>query len=495
MVSPISPVPAAVKTSIFYVNDIHGQITKMERIKTASDVFDSFTYQDKTDKLKLSSGDTFLGEDLKLNLAAAKFLDVTGIEATAVGNHECDIPPEDLIRLTSNSRFKLLGLNANIPEDNSWNKKVIKSYIQEKNGNQYGIIGLVPTDIFLRIKNKERFDGITVDQMPQVLKELQEEVDKLKSMGINKIILLSHTGYENEKQIAEEISGIDVILGGHSHDLIKGVEERKNLFYSKDTGEPIVITQAGKDGNNFGVLNLEFNEKGVITKVQNNVGETKDFPKNVPLKYLFDTILGKSEKIGEVGKAYKGDFNRLAQENPNASFIADALRHELKTDIALINASNLRNQFETGPLYTRDVSSITPFKNKMTIVQINEKELVDALKFGAKSLTKPDNKPGIVQLSGLKYKINKAGELLEAKYTADGKEILIDINNPNTAKIYTAAMDDFYSKGGDGFSMLNKYDNAISIFDVDKDKYAIDYIKKINKPLDILPDGRIQIVN
>ena len=68
-----------------------------------------------------------------------------------------------------------------------------------------------------------------------------------------------------DKIIAQNTSGIDVILGGHSHELIKGVKEGENLFYGLD-GKPVVITQAGKDGKTFGVLNLEFDKDGNIKK-------------------------------------------------------------------------------------------------------------------------------------------------------------------------------------------------------------------------------------
>ena len=71
-----------------------------------------------------------------------------------------------------------------------------------------------------------------------------------------------------------------MILGGHSHELIKDVKEGENLLYGKD-GNPVVITQAGKDADNIGLINLEFDENGVITKVQNNVIESKHFNLNL----------------------------------------------------------------------------------------------------------------------------------------------------------------------------------------------------------------------
>ena len=86
---------------------------------------------------------------------------------------------------------------------------------------------------------------------------------------------------------------------------------------------------------------------------------------------------------------------------------------------------------------------------------------------------------------------------MDLKYIdSQGKETTIDINNPNTFKTYSLAIDDYCAKGKDGFSMLNKFDNAETIkFDYDKDKSAADYIKKLGKPVEIKADGRIKVVD
>ena len=144
---------------------------------------------------------------------------------------------------------------------------------------------------------------------------------------------------------------------------------------------------------------------------------------------------------------------------------------------------------------TRKVAEITPFKNNLVVAKINEKELVDAIKLGGRSFVHPDNKPGIVMVSGLKYTMNDRGELLKLDYVDDnGVETPIDINNPNPNKVLRVAMDDFYATGGDGFSMLNKKHEAEVVYNFDKDKLACDYIKKQNGPVDIVDDKRINIV-
>ena len=94
-------------------------------------------------------------------------------------------------------------------------KKVEKSYIQEVNGNKYGIIGVSPVDLFSRLKYGKLFEDLKIDGIESTIKDVQTEVNKLKEQGVNRIILLSHVGFGYDQKIAKETEGIDIILGGH----------------------------------------------------------------------------------------------------------------------------------------------------------------------------------------------------------------------------------------------------------------------------------------
>ncbi len=492
MIPPVSTSNKTVKTDIFYINDVHGQIPKMERLASASLAFDEFVKEKGTDSFKVSAGDILLGEHVPTNKVATGFLDVAGISLATIGNHELDKGFKPFKEFIKNTKTLFLGTNMNFP--NGKDDKIVTSTVREINGNKYGFLGVQPSSLSVRIKDKERLNGVTIDDKPQTIKEIQENIDELRKQGIDKIILLSHSGIDMDKKIAEQVEGLDVIIGGHSHDLILDAKEGKNLFYSK-TGEPIVITQAGRDGNNFGVLSVEFDNKGVIKSVQNSVFDTMKYPKNLIMSALVDKEFGKPQIIGKVDVAPPMPKKPLAEENPYANFLADAMRKELDVDIALINSANLRGSFTVGTLTDRDVSSITPFKNRMVKTYLTEKELVDAIKHGAASLVKNDMKPGLLMGSGIDYTVNKKGELLNLNYTdKQGVKHPIDVNNPREDKKYLCAYDDFLAKGGDQYTCLNKIDNLIEYYDFDKDTLAINYVKKMNKPLSIVPDNRIRVV-
>lgn len=489
--------PKYVSTDIFYINDNHGRIGNMSRIYSAKELYDYQNKNSTADKLVLAAGDISAGADTKIAKAANTYMNALGIEATSDGNHEYDENPPEIAESKKGAKFKSLGMNLQIPKGNPLDGVIEKSFVLEKNGHKYAIIGLAPPDLHERIRDNDSRKQIGVDDFEKTLKDVQNAINDYKKQGINKVIVLSHCGLTKDKRLAQETSGIDVIVGGHTHDLLKGVEEGKNLLTSK-TNEPVVITQAGKDGEYFGDLKITWDdEKGTIVKVQNNVTPSSIFKRNRVLKGVFDQILGKPEHLGEVKLATGPTKERLIDPNPNAFLIMDAVREEFGTDLAIINAGNIRGFFEQGPLDSRQVFEVVPLKNNMVKLKLTEKELVDALKVGAKSFTDPGHKPGIIMPSGLKYTVSRNGELKAASFIDKaGKETSIDINNPRTDKVYTVATDDFLASGGDNL-ISNKIEKGEidESFDFDKDKLTCDYIKKLNAPVELKDDGRITVVD
>lgn len=486
------------RLSIFYINDVHGQMPRMEQLTSASLAHDVFVKSNNIDGLKLSSGDILLGSNKNVNKTAVSFLNLNNINASTLGNHEFDDNASNLADHIKNSTTKFLGMNLNFPENNKHklNNKIVKSTIEEVNGNKYGIIGIQPSSLSARVKNNSKLEGITVDDDEQTIKELQEEVSSLEKKGINKIILLSHSGKEMDQKIAKNVEGIDVILGGHSHDLIQGIKENENLFISK-RNEPIIITQAGRDGKNFGVLDIVFDNNGKIINAKNEVKDTNNYPKNIIMQFIGNKFFGNPNVIGNISYIDKFPNNPLIEENPFASFIADAMKNELDCDIALINSGNLRGAFTEGEITSRDISSIVPFNNKVMTAYVSEKDLVDALSYFAKSVNQEDNKPGLLQVSGLKYTISDKGDLKKLYFISkDGKKHKIDINNPSETKKYKVAMDDYVGSANECPDCIKKLNTPemIKLYPFDKDKLAIDYMKKFNNtPIEIKYDKRIKV--
>lgn len=499
--------PKLTHTSWFYVNDVHGKMTNMERIYNMTKEFDAtpaakiapaFWNKNTGDvsKFKVASGDIILGANYIHNQVANKFLDWSGFIASALGNHELDVvEPGNLAKLLSDSKYKMLAANVDIKEGSPLVGKIQKSMVVEKDGEKYGLIGIAPEDMLERVKMNNTLKDFSVKNDDETIKIVQDEVNKLQAQGINKIIVLSHEGTKKDQRLAQETSGIDLIFGAHTHDLIEGLQEGVNLFTSK-SGEPVILTQAGKDGENVGILNVDFDENGVVKKAQNNVIKTKNYNRPLFVKDSVEDIIGKPEIIGKVKAAVAPPEQRLIENNPHGNLIADAMRNELGTDIAILNAGNIRGNFSEGTVDSRLISDITPFEDKMWIIGLSEKQIVDAINVGLKSLTKSSNKPGILLVSGLKYKANKQGELLDLEFIDKNNQVhKIDVKNPDPNKKYTVAADDFFATGGDGYLESNKNpDFVLQKFDMDKNKLACDYIKKMDQPMEIKDDHRIEII-
>lgn len=484
--------------SIGYVNDIHGQTNNMMRILSGI----------KGD-LRLSAGDNDIGDEKNkaVHKATTKFLNIANIKASALGNHEFDTKQNDFVQTVKDfdgdvlaANFKKESLSSQSEEDVEQQGRVDldnsikKSTIVEVNGEKIGLVGASPVDMFERATHPDYHKDCHIDDLNQTIEDIQEEVDELKEQGINKIVLLSHLGHLRDRLVAQNTQDIDIIIGGHTHELVKDIKENENLFYSK-SGEPVILTEAGRDGKAFGLLNLTFNKEGVITKAQNNLAETSLFHRNMINQYLFDEILGKPEQIGYIKKAPMPP-STLIEENPHANFMCDAMRYELGTDIAVWNNAGPRNFFHEGVIDSRDIRDIAPFRDGVSVANVSEEKLVNWLKNIVEISYKSHGyKPGLVAVSGMNYTVDsKAGKLVGMSFIdKDGNEHKIDINNPDKDKTYSLATDSFMMSEGADHGILAKKEDC-EIHPECKDFYTCEYIKHLNKPIEINQTGRIRFI-
>lgn len=492
-----NPKQDSFEMSIGYVNDTHGQTNNMMRILSGI----------KGD-LKLSAGDNDIGDEKNkaVHRATMKFLDIAGITATALGNHELDTTQEDLIDSLDDFKGDVLAANFKKEliedEDQDEVKELGRAHLEnslksskvvEVNGEKIGLVGASPIDMFDRLTHPNYHTDCTVDALEDSIDDIQDEVDKLREHGINKIILLSHLGKAKDQILAQNTDGIDVIVGGHTHELIKDIKEGENLLYSK-SGEPVIMTEAGRDGSYFGKLNVTFDKDGVITKAQNNLGETRLFHKNMINQYVFDEIMGKPEKVGFIKQAPPPPTT-LIEENPHANFVCDAMKEEMGADIGVWNNGGIRNFFHEGVIDSRDIKDIAPFFDRMSLAEVSEKTLVDMFKATVKTTyTSHGNKPGLIAVSGLNYTVSpKKAELTAMNFVdKNGKEIPIDINNPRADKMYKVATDEFMMSAGADYAVLAPHDKCLEIRPYDKDVLTCEYIKHLDKPIVINQTGRIK---
>lgn len=490
--------PQRTKLSIFYINDMHGNIDNMAGMVAASDKFDKETENSGTDTLKISAGDNFSGADKKKNQVVVNLLSRMGIDVSAVGNHEFDSTLSTFYEYLHPDKTKFLAANAIAPEGSDFYNNVQKSTVIEVNGHKYGLIGLLPFDLAVTQANNDTLlEGIRPEDIDKSIETVNEEAEKLTQQGIDKIILVSHIGNDNDRMIAPKLHNVDVIVGGHSHTEVKGIEENQNLYNNAD-GDPILIVQTGENAKNVGILNVEFDDEGVVVSAENNLVKVRR-EKSPALNYIKNSSMGESPKIGTVEECDPLPDNRRITPCAWTNLLCDAMKNETGSDIAFINASNTRKTPQRGSLTERDVSESTPNKNTLLVKQMTEKEVVRAIKDAlSASFSNETGEPGILHTSGLSYSADTNGNLHELNFVdKNGNTTPIDIENPSD-KVYRVCYDSFVAAGTEYPVFVPKnmtYPEIEQQFDFNKDKLAIDYISKLpNKDnLVIKDDERIKI--
>ena len=408
------------KLNIFYFSDYHADIPAFRRLKNASDEFDN-NHKD-TDNFKLTGGDITAGNDPKKNILISRLLKKMNIDASAVGNHEWDNGTNFYSEL--NKLFKIaprllfnnyISCNSVAADEKTYKEEgLLQSKIITKNNEKYGIVGATANDY--------KFNNCKINDLGQTKKDISREIESLKKKDptLNKFILLSHLGVEADREIAKSVPDIDIIVGGHSHTLLKGVVPEQNLFMSPKN-EPVLIVQAGNE-RNCGEVSIEFDKEGRInlSKGHEPVNITKsiyDYNENQDVKDKEDQILEPALPLGTLSKTIRPE-NPLLEENPLANLDTDAMRKTTNADVALTNAGAYRAFIEAGPLTSRNLEYCMPFSNTVVKIKCTGKQIADIIKLGVDSTGKEKVEPGLFQISGLKYTVN-ADKQLANLYTVD----------------------------------------------------------------------------
>jgi len=482
--------------SIYYYNDTHGNSDQMAHILSSAKTYKNNIKNQPITSFVLSAGDNCSGGDYKKNEFIFDLMqNIIGVDASAVGNHETDAASEGFYEAAKNKNFSFIATNVDFDDDNPMKDIVKKSIIKEQNGIKYGFIGTMPID-FKMCTKKEVQKGINVKDFENTKKALQNEINNLKKQGINRIIMLSHVGYETDKKLASELDGVDIIIGGHTHSVVEGVQNDENLVKSK-SGEPVIITQAGENGKYYGILNVEFDNNGILKTLNNNLIQTTNHFKSPIIEYVKQKNLGESPIVAKLKEIEPLPLSRRIEPCAWTCLMADAMKEELNGDIAIINSANIRKVPQVGNITERDITESAPMKNNLIKTKLTQKQLVEAVKNAAKSsMQASDGYPGLLQGSGFGYKVEDTGELLEM-YLIDkeGNKTPIDIKNPSDDITYTAIYDTFTSKAdGETPELAPKFE--VETFDFDKDKTMSDYLSKLpNKDnLTVKYDKRIEII-
>ncbi|MBI3724238.1 bifunctional metallophosphatase/5'-nucleotidase [bacterium] len=412
------------KVTLLYTTDIHGHFLPFVSVPTSKDA-DKAPKEKRTGGLAaidakvreikasagnpvfvFDSGDVMTGhpvcdlvQDGVVGAPLFKMMNAVGYDAWCIGNHDFDHGRANTAKLLELARFPTFSANLKIEGDPQL--KVQRWQILEKGGVKVGVFGLM-TEHLLEVVGREKVAGISVGSCAQAAREA---VAALHSR-CDVIVALSHCGSDEDVKLADQVSGIDVILSGHNHQPLKAALHGKTI-----------IAEGTLRAAKLGRLDLTLKDGQVIAH-KGQVLTIEHRPAEGELKTVLDEVdatLGKrlGEVLAKLEVAWKRDYHA---ESNIGDFFADAMRDHAKTDVAFLNAGGIRENLAAGNVTIGDVAEIFPFDNEIVTFELTGADLLQALEKNASAAAAREY--GILQVSGVRYeweRHGKSGKVLKAE--------------------------------------------------------------------------------
>ena len=418
---------------------------------------------------------------------AAEMMNKLGYDGMTVGNHEFDDGPEVLRGFMDAVNFPVLMSNADVSGEPLLAGKLAKSTVIERGGEKIGMIGLTPQD---------------TDELaspgPNVIftdpsEAVQGEVDKLTAEGVNKIIVLSHSGFVVDQQVAANTTGVDVIDSGHSNTYLSNTSDRAEGAYPTMVGGTAIVS-AYAYGKFLGELNVTFNDAGEIVSATGEpiimdagVAEDEGTKARIteaagPLDEIRNKVVASS---AEAINGERGDCR--VKECQIGNLVADAMLARVADqgiDIAIANSGGLRASIDAGDVTMGEVLTVLPFQNTLSTFQIKGSTLVAALENGVSQIE--EVKGRFPQVAGMTFTVDVSAEV-----GSRISDVMVGGAPVDLDKVYGAVSNNYVRNGGDGYKMfrdaMNAYDFGPDLADV-----TAEYLAE-NAPYTPYVDGRIKM--
>ena len=473
--------------TILHDNDTHAHLEDIAR--RATKVNQIRTEMGGENVLLLDAGDVFMGTlyfNLMHGMADLEFMKMLQYDAMTLGNHEFDgfnKQPMYLADFVKNATFPILCANFDVSKDPYLRGKISKWIIIERAGVKFGVFGLTTEDTKVISNPSPQID------IKDHVTSAEESVSQLTKQGINKIIAVTHIGWDEDMKLAKQVEGIDLIIGGHSHTL--------PAFYPTiiDNNEPTLVVQAEAYGKYLGRLDITFDEKGVIQHQTGTLFENAKFDEDPvfaaklaeydsPISQLKNTI------VGETLSDLNGERDQVRTSETNlGNFVADSFLDKAKVSnatIAIINGGSIRESIKAGKISLDQVLKTMPFGNDIVVFDLTGDQIIAALENGVSQVESIAGR--FPQVSGMRFiwnpKASPGSRIMHVEIKTT------DVYSPiNPQATYRLVTNTFLYEGGDGYSSFQKGTNTEYLGFLD---YEIlqEYIGK-NSPLDIKVEGRI----
>ncbi len=388
--------------------------------------------------LVLDAGDVFQGTPIYTfyqGEADYKTMDQAGYDATTVGNHELDNGLANLLKQAKGRTFKIINSNM---QDPSGNPLFLRKHIFERNGLKIGVFGLLGEDAHGAVAKKHQQDYVLLPPV-KVAQEMVHELRKDADM----VVMLSHSGLEEDTALAKQVKGIDLIVGGHSHTKLDVPREVMNGDWRT------LVVQGFQWGEYLGRLDLKVDNGKIVSYDGKLLPITQAIAEDKLVAETVETYNAKIAKEMEivVAQAPKGlsSEGKYLGDSPLGNWTADMLKETTKADIGIVNSGGLRASFQPGPVTVGAVYSVFPFDNAVVTIDLSGKLLQQILDTTASYL----GGSGFLQFSGVTFRIDGA----------KAKDVLVNGKPLDPKRTYKVATIDYVAQGGDRHPLFTEGTN------------------------------------
>uniref|UniRef100_A0A8C1U368 5'-nucleotidase n=1 Tax=Cyprinus carpio TaxID=7962 RepID=A0A8C1U368_CYPCA len=436
--------------------------------------------------LLLDAGDQFQGTvwfNFYKGAEAAHFMNKLGYDAMAIGNHEFDNGVDGLLKPFL-QEVNCTVLSANIKADQTIAPRISGYYLPYKiftvNSEKVGVVGYTSVETpALSLPGPHL-------QFEDEVAALQSQVDKLITLGVNKIIALGHSGFKVDQNIAKKVRGVDVVIGGHTNTfLYTGTPPSTEVpagpypfMVQSDDGRQVPVVQAYAFGKYLGYLRVTFDSNGNVVKSSGNPILLDNSTAPDPViqaevdAWRKNLANYSAQHVGQTLVYLNGTFEECRFRECNlGNLICDAMVHnnikyadEIQwnhVSSCILNGGAIRSPIDernrNGSITMEDLIAVLPFGGTFDLVQINGSTLREIFEHSVRRYGGSTGE--FLQVSGILvvYDLSKSPGNRVKSVNMLCTECRVPRYEPlNPKKVYKVVLPSYLVDGGDGYSMIKE---------------------------------------
>jgi 2',3'-cyclic-nucleotide 2'-phosphodiesterase (5'-nucleotidase family) len=350
---------------ILSVNDMHSTVWNFPQLAAIADSLRTLY----PDLLIFSAGDNRTGDPVNDRYEIPAYpmvalMNQVGFNASALGNHEFDV--HSLASLTHLANYRYLC--ANMTADDSTGIRIQPCQVFDAGGVRVGVVGVVQlSPRGIPSSHPDNLRGLHFKPATDVIGDYEWMRNKCDIT-----ILLSHLGYEEDRQMARLFPWLDLIIGGHTHTQLKGNEMENGVLITQNKNKlpratHIMLTLESMEGP-------DMQSRWRVVDKSSEYISVKDFSQHNKLVERMVSFFSDNPEFRRILAQAQTPFE-VPEEL--GCMICDAFREECQADIGVVNPGGVRiDSHPRGDITVRDVLEMDPFDNHAVVLTLTGEELV-----------------------------------------------------------------------------------------------------------------------